>query len=341
MTGVGLFEGTSLSSRDFSLDCLTFKSGFADLCGFNSAELDELLDERLADMLAALTEKGVLGPDCGRKELRDMVLDWHGGYSWDGKTKVLNFWSVLSFFSERDFGCFWHETETPSFLTELSAADKKEIRLHLESPYLFGLDLESILRGNHASSICYFNFYIGDMAEIDPHIGLFQTGYLTIAEEVESSFGHSVSVRLRPPNLEAKVALIPLLFSVEPPERVWISKELCLAAFDALIERGQPAFQTVIVRYIRQYPYLRHEDDKTYLRSLFLAGLTLEDIPYKAENFADDDGRIIVCVIHETATPSPSKPDKPPKTRSRRLNRMESPPTILPSTGKTFGTITP
>jgi hypothetical protein len=204
MTGVGRFNLTTGLSGSIALRDLTYHSDFADICGFDCAELDELLDERLTDMLEALTTKGVMKPGSGREELKDLVFDWYGGYSWNRKAKVLNPWSVLSFFNERDVGCFWHETETPPFLTELSTADKQRIRFLVESPILKNDDYAPIFSN--------FDFFVDAIEHVDPNILLFQTSYLTIKEVIPKKNAPD-KFRLGSPNLEVKEAFAPLLLS--------------------------------------------------------------------------------------------------------------------------------
>jgi hypothetical protein len=214
MTGVGRFNLTTGLSGPIPLYDLTYNSHFADICGFNCAELDGLLDERLADMLEALTKKGLLKHGNGREDVKDLVLDWYGGHSWDGEVKVLNPWSVLSFFNERDVGSFWHDSKT-SFLTELSTDDKQRILFRVESPMLNDDDYAPIFSN--------FDFFIDAIEHIDPNILLFQTGYLTIKEMIPAE-NDPDSFRLGPPNLEVKAALEPLMLSVEPADHPFLER---------------------------------------------------------------------------------------------------------------------
>ncbi|MDR2198559.1 MAG: hypothetical protein LBR53_03705 [Deltaproteobacteria bacterium] len=44
------------------------------------------------------------------EDLRNEILNWYDGYSWDAKNYVLNPISVIRFFHEASFARFWKKT---------------------------------------------------------------------------------------------------------------------------------------------------------------------------------------------------------------------------------------
>ena len=48
-----------------------------------------------------------------------LLLTWYDGYSWDGKTKLLNPYGLLSFFFAKEFKSFWYVSGSPKFLIDL------------------------------------------------------------------------------------------------------------------------------------------------------------------------------------------------------------------------------
>ena len=97
------------------------------------------------------------------------------------------FFSILSFFSQKQFRNFWFETGTPTFLVNL---------LNRERQY----DLENI----RASAAVFSSF---ELRRIDPKALLFQTGYITI-RSVDEDQTYTLSY----PNKEVRDSLLQFQF---------------------------------------------------------------------------------------------------------------------------------
>jgi hypothetical protein len=50
---------------------------------------------------------GGLKQNAAEEDLRARILEWYSGYTWDGKTHILNLWSVLNFFDTIEFSEYW------------------------------------------------------------------------------------------------------------------------------------------------------------------------------------------------------------------------------------------
>jgi hypothetical protein len=85
---------------------------------------------------------------------------WYDGYTWDGQTHVYNPFGVLNFLENRIFRNYWFSTATPTFLLEQMKKGGQFVLTHLKVNSVF------------------FEKY--DLENIDIHLLLFQTGYLTI-----------------------------------------------------------------------------------------------------------------------------------------------------------------
>jgi len=169
LTGVSKFTKVSLFSELNNLTDITLDSRYGDICGYREEDLDTVFAPELE------------GLD------REKVRDWYNGYSWGGGKRVYNPYGLLRLFDSRKFSGHWFETGTPKFLVETL------IERGVSSVSLDGtLGTESLLS-------------VFDVEEIGTEALLFQTGYLTIAEE--KTRAGQTTYRLGYPNREVRQAL--------------------------------------------------------------------------------------------------------------------------------------
>ena len=169
ITGVSKFSKVSLFSGLNNLRDITLDPRYSAICGYTDADLDTVFAPELP------------GLD------RDRVRDWYNGYGWLGDEKVYNPFDILLLFDKRKFGAWWFETGTPAFLVET----------------LFKRRVSSLeLDGMVASADLLSTFDVDDMAT---EALLFQTGYLTIADEED--LGGEPLYRLGYPNREVRQSL--------------------------------------------------------------------------------------------------------------------------------------
>ena len=164
VTGVSRFSKVSLFSGLNNLTDITLDPDYSALCGYTDADLDTVFAPEL--------------PGLDRDEIRD----WYDGYSWRGAETVYNPFDVLLLFRNREFGAYWFETGTPTFLIETL------VRRGVTPLMLEGMTGTASLLGAF------------DVDRIEPEALLFQTGYLTI-RSVESRRGRT-RYRLGYPNRE-------------------------------------------------------------------------------------------------------------------------------------------
>ena len=144
LTGVSKFSKVSVFSGLNNLTDVTLDPRYSAICGYTETDLDTVFAPELP------------GLD------RDRIRDWYDGYSWRGAETVYNPFDVLLLLDTREFGCYWFESGTPTFLVEA----------------LFRRRVSSLsLDGMLASGELLSSFDVGAMAT---EALLFQTGYLTI-----------------------------------------------------------------------------------------------------------------------------------------------------------------
>ena len=180
LTGVSKFSKVSLFSGLNNLYDITLDARYSALCGYTESDLDEVFAPEL--------------PGLDRARVRE----WYNGYSWLGEEKVYNPFDALLLFARRQFGPWWFETGTPSFLVRTLA------RRGVGSVDLDGMrgtqDLLSVF----------------DVDEIEPAALLFQTGYLTIRDEED--FDGEPLYRLGYPNREVRQSLNRVLLRALAPD---------------------------------------------------------------------------------------------------------------------------
>ena len=169
ITGVSRFSKVSLFSGLNNLTDITLDPQYSDVCGYTESDLDEVFAPELP------------GLD------REAIREWYNGYGWRGAERVYNPFDILMFFRRREFQAWWFETGTPTFLVETL------FRRRVGAPAL-----DAMVAGDDLLSTF-------DVDHIAVEALLFQTGYLTIAGEMNR--GGRVRYRLGYPNREVYQSL--------------------------------------------------------------------------------------------------------------------------------------
>ena len=172
LTGVSKFSKVNLFSNLNNLEDITIDKKYATITGYTQDDLELCFAEYLN------------GVDL------EMVKRWYNGYNYFGDP-IYNPFDILLFFSK---GCtfknYWWETGNSSFLVELLRQQK-----HCYLP-----ELENIIVTSE----------VLDAFDVD-HISLvallWQTGYLTFAEEIIDDICFSISYKMKIPNLEIQRSL--------------------------------------------------------------------------------------------------------------------------------------
>ncbi|MDR1165517.1 MAG: ATP-binding protein [Deltaproteobacteria bacterium] len=260
---------------------LTMTEEHADICGFTYEEFDNCFADRFQITMEKFKKKGYLEKNRGVSEFRQAIFDKYDGYSWDGKTRVLNPYSLLNAFKRENLKSYWAKLEPSRKL--LNAVMSKD-PLGFTADKMLDLSDESI-----------------DMASIigalTPVSSLFQTGYLTI-DKMTIDEDSDILYSLKTPNKEIQPAFL---------------KEFsdCLFNFLGIDKRGQQTdfikaivaedstkLSIFIESFIGAIPASLHIPKESYYHSVFygyLKGLAkLQTLPEIAGADGTPD---ILCVI--------------------------------------------
>ncbi|MDR3048893.1 MAG: ATP-binding protein [Elusimicrobiota bacterium] len=247
LTGVSKFVGLSIFSALNNIFDMTIGDEFAGICGYTQQELEYNFSEHIDSAANKLS--------MGRQELLDNIAMHYDGYSWDGKTRVYNPFSILMFFRNQIFDFFWYRTATPTFLMDI-IKNKSNINEIIE-PQTVGSSF----------------FSISDVKMISVSSLLFQTGYLTIkdSEIIKGIARYNIGI----PNNEVKDALLNNLFktySDYPSDNIEILRD---DMRNQIEERDETGFEKNLKMLFAYIPYtLNLKYEKSY-HALFLITMKL------------------------------------------------------------------
>ena len=256
ITGVSKFTKTSIFSELNNLFDITLTEEYANICGIAIEDLCGYFGEHIA-YLASL-------PRFKRyDDLSEKILAWYDGYSWDGCTRVINPFSLLSFLKQKRFAGFWYMSGTPSFL----------LKLLKNKPESF-LTLNKLEISERVLDI----FDLNNM-EIEPL--LFQTGYLTIQETRIPD--DTASYLLKIPNLEVREALYMNIIAVFT-EKGEVFTEATYRKVKESLKAGDPQnVLTLLKSLFAAIPYQLHIDREAYYHSIFFAVMNVLGFDMEAE----------------------------------------------------------
>ena len=255
ITGVSKFTKTSLFSELNNLLDITMTKRYSNICGIEVEDLKKYFGEHIKHFS---THEDFKRYD----NIHDEILAWYDGYSWDGTTRLINPFSLLSFFLQNRFSGFWYSSGTPAFL----------IKLIKENPSSF-LSLNKL----EISERSLDTFDIHKM-KIVPL--MFQTGYLTVGER--RFRGDSESYVLRMPNLEVKEA-----FYLSIIEEFTENEDNTEAAYwqikDSLKTGDLDSILLVLKSLFASIPYQLHIRREAYYHSIFIALMNVLGFQCNAE----------------------------------------------------------
>lgn len=184
ITGVSKFHKVSIFSDLNQLRDISLTRAFADICGITEKELLQNFDKELRDFAEE--------QETELQECFDMLKRKYDGYRFHPYgAHVYNPYSLLNAFSDNDFGSYWFESGTPTFLV-------RRIRDT-------GFDVQGFSRQTIYATESMLKDYTGDGN--DPVPLLYQTGYLTITDFDKETREYTLGF----PNEEVKYGFIESL----------------------------------------------------------------------------------------------------------------------------------
>ncbi|MFA9489326.1 MULTISPECIES: ATP-binding protein [unclassified Mannheimia] len=261
LTGVSKFSKINLFSGLNNLYDATLDKQFSNLCGYTQSELE-----------------AVFAPELSGVDLNELK-NWYNGYNWSGES-VYNPFDILLFFQKRIYEPYWFETGSPTFLID---------KLINEN-----VDLGRISQ-QISDNLLLSKFDVGD---ISPIALMFQTGYLTINQQIEKMGRAGYTLKF--PNKEVQQSLNALLL------RRFLHKndsglELSSYLYDTLIQHDITRMQLVLKAFFASIPHDWHRNNNIayyegYWASVFYAYFASLGFPIITED-ATNVGNIDMTLL--------------------------------------------
>ena len=263
LTGVSRFSKVSVFSGMNNLTDISQNEAFSTIVGFTQVELENYFPDYLA-VLANKFNRSIT-------ELLPSIKEWYNGFSFDGKNKLYNPFSILALFTEFEFRNYWFSTGTPTFLIDLI---KKQKQLPEEFEHLKVNDLMG-------STQQIKNFPLIPL--------LYQTGYLTI--EKAGRDGLRPHYFLNYPNEEVRYSFLTYITAAFLNKDEFDIQPEGLAIRDALIAENIPKFVEKFQSFLSDIPSRLHVPLEAYYHSLTYLMLRLVGAKCLLEK-ETDKGRI-------------------------------------------------
>ena len=256
ITGVSKFAKTSIFSELNNLYDITFDEKYNSICGIPIEELDKHFDKHIDGLASA--ERFM-----SYENTKWEILDWYDGYSWDGESRVINPFSLLSFFTRKKLASFWYASGTPAFLMEQIKKDPS-VYSNLRNLKITELMLDC-----------------AELDNIEAELLLFQSGYLTVKEVIPTA-GSDIYL-LEMPNFEVREAFHLHALTAMTGGKQSRVKEVQQDIDQALQAGDMEKVLEVLRGLFAMIPYQLHIDHEAYYHSIFLAVMNVLGFDVDAE----------------------------------------------------------
>lgn len=262
LTGVTKFGKVSVFSDLNNLDDISMRNQYIDICGVSEKELHDDLEIELHELADI---KGV-----SYHEICDKLREYYDGYHFTHNSiGIYNPFSLLNTFKYKEFGSYWFETGTPTYLVELLKKHHYDLRR----------------MAHEETSISVLNSI--DSASDNPIPVIYQSGYLTI-KGYDEEFGiYSLGF----PNREVEEGFIKFLLPFYANTNV-VESEFEIQKFVREIRIGDyDSFFRRLRSFFADTPYELIRDLELHYQNVLFIVFKLVGFYVKAE-YHTSEGRI-------------------------------------------------
>ncbi|MDR1081799.1 MAG: AAA family ATPase, partial [Deltaproteobacteria bacterium] len=311
ITGITKFSQLSIFSGINNIIDISLEPHYSTICGFTKKEIKLHFSSHIGSALSYMKRVGRLGKNSTKKIFMDLLKFWYDGYTWDGKKKVFNPFSITNCLYKKEFNSYWYDSGTsiaaykfkhnPSIYIDIFS---KKLRVDSFRPInsLQDLKIESLL---------------------------FHTGYLTI-DKIENS-GIRPKYALKCPNNEISFALANDFGNMDSPFPGFKGSisEKYIRFLESFERSDENECSRLFSSLLRQYAICLHNPNEFIYQFLLYVLLNLDDCRARLEQFTGDgradivytspSGFQVVIEIKRTKVSDPknfNQPSKPPVSGS-------------------------
>ncbi|MDR1312640.1 MAG: AAA family ATPase [Deltaproteobacteria bacterium] len=319
ITGVTKFSQLSIFSgmnniRDISLD-----PKFSAICGFTEDEIVSNFTPHIISAIDHLKDTGYFEKDVTKYDFIRMLKSWYDGYTWDGKIRIYNPFSIANCLSQMKFDYYWYDSGT-------SLVTYKFRQMAEPFTDIFSGNLR-IKKLNSVKSL----------RDMETASFLFQTGYLTIDKII--NVGRTSTYALKCPNNEIAWAIAQDFVRMDSPFPGF--KGSISGNYADFVDAFEASDEEECARIFSSFlaksaPTLKTQNEGTYQTLLFYLLSVKDDGPRQEE--ISGDGRVDLIyekpgfsVVVEIKFDKPEHPEKIVKlekepARGSRLPMFQEPP---------------
>ncbi|MCE8549540.1 ATP-binding protein [Bacteroides fragilis] len=241
LTGVTKFAQVSVFSDLNQLNDISLDFAYATICGITKEEL-------LTTFIPEL-ERQAVANDMTLEEAIETMTRKYDGYHFHPKgAGAFNPFSVLSSFNKLEFGSYWFQTGTPTFLVELLK----------RSDY----DLRTLIDGVEAPASSFMEYRVDAN---NPIPLIYQSGYLTI-KDYDKRFGNYL---LEFPNDEVRYGFLNFLVPFYTPMKD-DDQGFYIGKFVYELEHGDyDSFLTRLQAFFADFPYELNDKTERHYQVVF------------------------------------------------------------------------
>ncbi|MEZ4883855.1 MAG: AAA family ATPase [Chitinophagales bacterium] len=270
-TGISKFAKMSIFSVVNLMKDVSLKPQFVNILGFTMEELKQYFGDYIRQFAAK--------EQTTETELLEEITTWYDGYSWDGKSRLFNPYSIVNVFQDQKFNNYWFETGTPAILIKLI---KEKYAIERETVPTME-EFENIETAMLDSSY--------DLTTRIPlEKLLYETGYLTITNIFETEIGDLYTLNY--PNSEVRQSFNAFILEVFSNQNVANINYNAIKLRTALQNQDKDGFLKILRSLFSALPYQhRKQASEAYYHGLFYLVLSLLGIRSHLEG-STDKGRI-------------------------------------------------
>lgn len=266
LSGITKFSKISIFSDLNNLNDISRDCDYAEICGLTDEELSHFLQPSIRHIAQAAH----MSYDAMHEQLRTMYDGYH--FVGDG-VGLYNPFSLLTALSKRQFGNYWFETGTPTYLIDLLKKHHYALTDLTDAP----IDTDALDRKGDAD------------VSIIPL--LYQSGYLTIAQMA----ANGRTCRMDFPNQEVRDGFFRFLI----PYYTSIQKDKAALTIDGFVDDVMAGrteqFLLRLQSFFADYQYNAQELPEAHFRNVMYILCKLIDLQVDAERMTSD-GRIDLLI---------------------------------------------